>query len=140
MSNLLNGIQSESEQGAIKSLLHKIVDYSPSAGVIDFIQPVPLEQELTEKLEKAIHSTSEVHTDMEETADYVMSRCVNTSHPYFLNQLYGGVHPMGLAAAYIVEKMNTNAYAVVWNSLVNVVKFYMWCLSDLCNCFTQAHL
>ncbi|ODM94405.1 Acidic amino acid decarboxylase GADL1 [Orchesella cincta] len=81
--------------------------------VIDFIQPVPLEKELTEKLEKAIQSLAspgDADKDMEETAEYVMSRCVNTSHPHFLNQLYGGVHPMGLAAAYIVEKMNTNAH------------------------------
>ncbi|CAG7825456.1 unnamed protein product, partial [Allacma fusca] len=42
--------------------------------------------------------------------DFVIQKCLNTSHRYFLNQLYGAVHPVGLAGAYIVEKMNTNQH------------------------------
>lgn len=105
------------ENSTIKSLLHKIVDFShsESTGVINFIQPEPLEQVLTEKLEKAIQS-AETNSpvgdnlkEMEALAEYCMNYSVNTSHPHFLNQLYAGVHPMGLAATYILEKMNTNA-------------------------------
>lgn len=88
----------------IKKLFHQIVDFTPE-GVIKFIQPVPLEALLTEKLEKAGENL-----DLGEITDMALKYSVNTSHPMFLNQLYNGVHPIGLAASYIVEKMNTNAY------------------------------
>lgn len=35
---------------------------------------------------------------------------VNTQHPLFLNQLYGGLDPYGLAGAWITEALNTNQY------------------------------
>lgn len=107
------------ENGAVKRLLHTVVEYSP-AGLINFIQPGPLEQVLTEKIEKAPLANEE---EMEEIVKYVMEYSVNTSDRHFLNQLYNGVNPMGLVASVILEKMNTNAW-VDWITIKFLAYFF----------------
>jgi hypothetical protein len=87
----------------IKILLDRIVSYSKS-NIINFIPPEELEKQLEERLLNSPNSFEEVM----KTVDLVLEKCVNTSHQHFVNQLYGGVNPIGMAAAYIVEKMNTN--------------------------------
>jgi hypothetical protein len=37
-----------------------------------------------------------------------VSYSVQTCHPYFKNQLYGGTDPYGLAGAWLAEALNTN--------------------------------
>ncbi|CAG7726217.1 unnamed protein product [Allacma fusca] len=84
-------------------LIKHIIEFPVEDKVIDFVQPDELEKQLEEKL--ALPKTYE---EIKATTDFVIQKCLNTSHRYFLNQLYGAVHPVGLAGAYIVEKMNTN--------------------------------
>ena len=104
-------------------LLHSIVDWThpnPST-VIDFVHP----SVLLEKMEKMLQESksSGVTTDsIFATVNWAMSHCVQTSHPLFVNQLYGGVHPLGLAASILIEKMNTNAYvAINFNKLYTII-------------------
>lgn len=86
------------------ALIRQIVEFPLGDKVVDFLPPQILEKELEEKLENLSGNLEEIAP----TTEFILSKCLNTSHRFFLNQLYGGVHPMGLAGAYIVEKMNTN--------------------------------
>jgi len=88
----------------LAKIVHEIATFS-NEKVIDFIQPEVLEQELSKRLEH-VHNTQ---NDVEELVRLVLSKCVNTTHPFFLNQLYAGVHPTGLISTFIAERMNTNA-------------------------------
>jgi hypothetical protein len=38
----------------------------------------------------------------------VVNYSVQTCHPHFKNQLYGGIDPYGLAGAWLAEALNTN--------------------------------
>jgi sulfinoalanine decarboxylase len=38
----------------------------------------------------------------------IVDYSVQTCHPHFKNQLYGGTDPYGLAAAWLAEALNTN--------------------------------
>lgn len=40
--------------------------------------------------------------------DDVLKYSVKTNHPLFVNQLYGGTDPYGLAASWLIEALNTN--------------------------------
>jgi len=113
-------LQNGSGAEGIYRLLQRIVEFQPSLEkVVDFVQPVELEKAMESRLMKREQCGHDKEDDQVEfcieTAEFVMRRSVNTSHPLFLNQLYGGVHPMGLAAAFISEKMNTNAYDIQLN-------------------------
>lgn len=46
--------------------------------------------------------------DLETVIQDVVKYSVKTGHPLFLNQLYAGVDPYGLAGAWLTEALNTN--------------------------------
>ncbi|CAG7784991.1 unnamed protein product [Allacma fusca] len=69
--------------------------------------PVALSYKGESNLYEGVPKTYE---EIKATTGFVIQKCLNTSHQNFLNQLYGAVHPVGLAGAYIVEKMNTNQH------------------------------
>jgi hypothetical protein len=106
------GDDGDNSSFSINSLLHAIVDFQQSSSadkVLDFVQPADLEKELVKRMSSSGRNGKKNDEELLKTAQFVLSHSVDTSHPLFLNQLYGGPHPTGLAAAYIVEKMNTNA-------------------------------
>jgi hypothetical protein len=43
----------------------------------------------------------------------VVEYSVQTCHPHFKNQLYGGTDPYGLAGAWLAEALNTNMWAKI---------------------------
>lgn len=87
----------------LKDVFEKIISYSPQH-LINFVIP----QELEARLEEMLVSPSISTNNLSEIVDFTLHHSVNTSHPYFVNQLYGGPNPVGLAGAFLVERMNTN--------------------------------
>ncbi|KAF2346515.1 Pyridoxal phosphate-dependent decarboxylase [Trinorchestia longiramus] len=75
--------------------------------VVDFKHPAELERlfELDAKGE-GCHSQEEV----DEVMESIVHHSVRTQHPHFYNQLFGGVDEVGLASAWVLEALNTNAY------------------------------
>lgn len=94
-------------------LLRSILEWNPEPedkdAVVRFVPPPKLFAELKSRLEVGRQNGSPPEFVLE-TVKFVLRHCVNTSHPLWVNQLYGGVHPLGLAASFLVEKMNTNAH------------------------------
>ena len=87
----------------LHSVFEQIISYSPP-NLLNFVPPKELEVELEGMLTNPKKSVE----DLPGIVDFVLHRCVNTSHRHFVNQLYGGPNPVGLAGAFLVEKMNTN--------------------------------
>jgi len=87
----------------LEVVFEQIRAYSPS-NLINFVPPLELEVQLEEML---LHPKPSVQ-DLSARVGFALHHSVNTSHPHFVNQFYGGVNPVGLAAAFLIEKMNTN--------------------------------
>jgi len=76
--------------------------------VIKFCHPAHLKDKiLSLKLGKDEKTSDE---DLILLCKDIIKYSVRTGHPYFLNQLYGGLDPYGLAGALISEALNTNQY------------------------------
>jgi len=87
----------------LKSVFAQIVSHS-APNFLNFLPPEELEGRLEGMMENPPNSIQH----LQETVEFVLSHSVNTSHRQFVNQLYGGPNPVGLAGAFLVEKMNTN--------------------------------
>ncbi|GLH12200.1 Glutamate decarboxylase [Gryllus bimaculatus] len=74
--------------------------------VVQFQHP----RELQELLPLALNKDPLPDDDIVEACRQVIKYSVKTNHPYFFNQLYGGVDMYGLAGTWISESLNTNQY------------------------------
>lgn len=97
------------------SLLHSIIEWRAQDPdiVVNFVPPTTLMAEMEARLSPTSSdpgtSSGSSPEQVLDTVKFVLEHCVATSHPLFVNQLYGGVHPLGLAASVLIEKMNTNS-------------------------------
>lgn len=96
---------------------------------INFLQPKELQKafpvEITDK-------------PREDTKDELLKKCeqlihfsVKTGHPFFLNQLYGGTDPYGLAASLLVESLNTNAFTFDVAPVLSLIELEI--IGKICN-------
>lgn len=74
--------------------------------VINFEHPKDLQQSLNLKLS----DTPLDDPTLIQLLTKVVDCSVKTSHPYFFNQLYGGLDLYGLAGSWITEALNTSQY------------------------------
>lgn len=67
----------------------------------------------------------------------IVTYSVQTCHPHFKNQLYGGTDPYGLAGAWLAEALNTNMWVLMkknctgWWSLCTPHSLIIWELVGL---------
>ncbi|CDW54565.1 Pyridoxal deC domain containing protein [Trichuris trichiura] len=81
-------------------------DQQRSGPVIRFEQP----EKLKELLDISLRTSPETFDHLVAICENAIRYSVHTGHPYFRNQLYGGVDPYGLAASFIIEALNTNLH------------------------------
>lgn len=106
-------------EGAIELFRNQWVTKSRQVGsnpgkVVDYFPP----QELIKKLFSS--SNPELNFSLDETSpdpqhllklfSTLQEYSVNTSHPYFFNQLFGALDPISLASELIAVGLNTSAY------------------------------
>jgi len=81
--------------------------YEEYRKVVDFRHPADLCKILDLRLSRdGCQSRGEV----DELLERVIRHSVRTQHPHFYNQLYGGIDELGLAGAWLLESINTNAH------------------------------
>lgn len=67
-------------------------------------------EELKKILQLDIRAEGRSLQDVEEMMETVVQYSVRTQHPYFFNQLYGGIDEVALASAWLCEALNTNQH------------------------------
>lgn len=104
------------KSSATTKILDKVLELLDSEGVFgtDRDQPVVVfkhPKELTTEIpDLDLEAPITDEKQLWDVVRRIIQHCVKTSHPYFLNQLYGGLDPYGLAGAWISEALNTNQY------------------------------
>ncbi|KAJ9579584.1 hypothetical protein L9F63_004769, partial [Diploptera punctata] len=83
-----------------------VLDPHRNSPVVRFHHPKKLEGLLN--LELGAQGLQEC--ELLELCREAVSHSVQTCHPHFKNQLYGGTDPYGLAASYLAEALNTNIH------------------------------
>ncbi|XP_065343083.1 cysteine sulfinic acid decarboxylase-like [Cloeon dipterum] len=78
----------------------------PETPVVRFAYPAQLQEEIDFSLGQNGCTDEELLSLVRHT----IRRSVDTGHPHFYNQLYGGTDPYGLAGAWVSEACNTNQY------------------------------
>ncbi|KAI1292667.1 Cysteine sulfinic acid decarboxylase [Halotydeus destructor] len=113
---------------------NKIIDNNGQ--LIVFKQPKDLEEEL----EIVINGKQYSDEQLIELCRKVIKYSVKTSHPYFYNQLYGGIDGYSLAASWLTDALNTSQatyeIAPVFTVMENKVIKYLgglcgWSSSDI---------
>ncbi|XP_064091180.1 cysteine sulfinic acid decarboxylase-like [Macrobrachium nipponense] len=89
--------------------------------VVDFKLPAELESLLDLTIRREGHPLKEADSLVGD----VVSHSVKTQHPYFFNQLYGGIGEEALAGAWLVEALNTNQYTFEVAPVFIVVERYV---------------
>ncbi|XP_054270734.1 cysteine sulfinic acid decarboxylase-like [Macrosteles quadrilineatus] len=96
LQQVLNILQEES-----------VLETGPNDAVVNFQHPFKLKESwIFQELGVAASTEEKLVEAMRE----VIQHSVKTHHPLFLNQLYGGTDPYGLAAAWLTEALNTNQH------------------------------
>lgn len=81
--------------------------YEEYKKVVDFRHPAELCKILELNMARGGCRT---RGEVDEILERVVRHSVRTQHPHFYNQLYGSVDEVGLASAWLLEAMNTNAH------------------------------
>lgn len=92
-----------------------------SEKVVDFKQP----NELKELLDMAVHREGCTPEESEAILKDIVSYSVRTQHPYFFNQLYGGIDEVALTGAWLTEALNTNQYTFEVAPVFIMVEHYI---------------
>lgn len=74
--------------------------------VLNFLQPEILSETLN--LQPQNHPAT--HNDLLKLAKDTIKYSVKTGHPYFVNQLFSGVDPYGLAGQWLTDALNPSVY------------------------------
>uniref|UniRef100_A0A5S6Q7M6 Glutamate decarboxylase n=1 Tax=Trichuris muris TaxID=70415 RepID=A0A5S6Q7M6_TRIMR len=92
----------------VYELVRQMLTFGQQANgpVVRFEQP----DKLKELLDVSLRTTPETFDRLVAACSNVIQYSVHTGHPFFKNQLYGGVDPYGLAASVIIEALNTNLH------------------------------
>lgn len=106
-----------------------VTGMSTSEKVVNFKHPKELKEVLLVGVERSGCSLEEV----EEVLQQVVHYSVKTQHPYFYNQLYGGIDEVALAGAWVTEALNTNQYTYEVAPVFILVEDYV--ISQLTNIF-----
>lgn len=80
---------------------------SRSQPVLNFMQPESLLATLTDLKPQTLPAT---HDDLLQMARDTIKYSVKTGHPYFVNQLFSGVDPYGLAGQWLTDALNPSVY------------------------------
>ncbi|KAA0185610.1 cysteine sulfinic acid decarboxylase [Hyalella azteca] len=90
---------------ALREKLYGKVDEKEK--VIDFKHPAELNKIFDLDMSR---EGCQSRAEVDEVLERVVRHSVRTQHPHFYNQLFGGIDEVGLAGAWILEAINTNAY------------------------------
>ncbi|XP_078613588.1 cysteine sulfinic acid decarboxylase-like isoform X1 [Branchiostoma floridae x Branchiostoma japonicum] len=91
-----------------ETVLEDVLKKSTSAGakVIDFLPP----EELSKRIDLELRDDPEPHESLLDHCKKTIQHSVKTGHPMFLNQLYQGMDPYGLAGQFVSDSLNTNLH------------------------------
>lgn len=94
----------------------------PNTKVIDFKQPVDLQQFLDLEIDKEPVS----HEKLLELGKKVIDSSVVSGHPHFFNQLYTGIDPYSLFGAWLTEVLNCNVHTFEVSPAIVILENYMF--------------
>ncbi|XP_068205119.1 cysteine sulfinic acid decarboxylase-like [Palaemon carinicauda] len=97
--------------------------------VVDFKQPKELKSIVDLTISHDGYPADRVVPLVEEVVRY----SVKTQHPYFFNQLYGGIDEVALAGSWLTEALNTNQYTFEVAPVFIMVEHYI--ISQLISIF-----
>ncbi|PRT55836.1 L-aspartate decarboxylase dtxS4 [Wickerhamiella sorbophila] len=110
----------------LKELSSKIVDYvkladSPEGSVGKYRDP----RELSDSLKVAVSDKGEGIAGLLESADLLLDNSVVTWHKNFLEKLYAGTNPVGIASDLLLSVLNTNSHVFTASPALTVIERYI---------------
>lgn len=89
--------------------------------VVEFVHP----EELKKILQLDIRREGRPLEEIEQILETVVRYSVKTQHPFFFNQLYGGIDEVALAGAWLIEALNTNQHTFEVAPVFTLVEHYV---------------